>query len=237
MSLRFVTRVGAVVSLPAIGVMLLSAAGCSTSPTFAELRVHGQHQVVAHNAGVAKRLFAEAHELRPEDPYNLHDMGVCSVVLSRDLARQGNHAAAMREVDRAVEYYTRAINAHPGFQSALLGKNIALELKGQFDEALRQAEWAREFVGPSARQQIFLAHELEERGDVDGALLRYRQGVAMEEQNATTHAELGKFMHRQNHTDDAVKHLQAAYRLNPTEPGVLRLLVELGGSVPPVAPQ
>ena len=235
MSLRLGTQGGAGVLVATASVVFLSAAGCSTVPTFAELRVHGQRQVVACKSGVAKRLFEEAHELRPEDPYNLHDMGVCSMVLSRDFARQRNHPAAMREVDQAIEYYSRAINAHPGFQSALLGKNLALELKGQFDEALRHAEWAREFVGPSARQQIFLAHEFEERGDLDGALLRYRQGVAMEEQNAAAHAELGKFMYRQKRADEAVSHLQTAYRLNPNEPGVLRLLVELGGPVPPIS--
>ncbi len=237
MSIRLITRAIAGAFLSAAGMACLSAAGCSTAPTFAELRLAGQQKILNDEMGVAKRLFEEAHVLVPEDPYNLHDMGVCSMVLARDLFRERNHPAAMREVDQAMEYYTRAINAHPGFQAALLGKNLALELKGQFDEALKHAEWAREFVGPSARQQIFLARELEERGDMDAALLRYRQAVAMEEQNPTAHAELGRFLHRQNRDDEAVEHLQEAYRLNPTEPGVLRLLVSLGAPVPSPAPQ
>ena len=114
------------------------------------------------------------HDMVPEDAHNLHDLGVCSMVLARDQFRRRNFPAAMREVDQAIEYYARSINAHPGFQASLEGKNRALELKGQFEQALQQAEWAREFVGPSARQQVFLARELEERGDMDGALLRYR---------------------------------------------------------------
>ena len=226
------TRPVAGAVLPVLGALFLSAAGCATDPTFKELRLAGQQQVVEHNTGTAKRLFDQAHDLLPEDAYNLHDLGVCSMVLARDQFRRRNYPAAMREVDQAIEYYARSINAHPGFQASLEGKNRALELKGQFEEALQQAEWAREFVGPSARQQIFLARELEERGDVDGALLRYRQGVAMEEQNATAHAELGKFLHRQERDDEAATHLQEAYTLNPNEPGVLHLLVELGAHVP-----
>ncbi|MFH0982522.1 MAG: tetratricopeptide repeat protein [Planctomycetota bacterium] len=221
----------------AVGLVTLSAAGCSTAPTFAEFRLAGQQQVVKHNLGVAKRLFEDAHGLVPEDPYNLHDLGVCSMVLAREQFQQRNYPAAMREADQAMEYYGRSINAHPGFQAALLGKNLALELKGQFEEALKHAEWAREFVGPSAKQQIFLAHELEERGDLDGALLRYRQGVAMEERNAAAHAELGKFFYRQKRFDEAVEHLQAAYRLNRDEPGVRRLLEQLGAPLESPAPR
>lgn len=215
----------------AVSLTILTGVGCSTAPTFAELRLAGQRQVLNHNPGLAKRLFEEAHEQVPGSPHNLHDLGVCSMVLARELFEQRNYPAAMREVDQAIEYYSRAIQVHPGFQAALLGKNRALELKGQFDEALKQAEWAREFVGPSARQQIFLAHELEERGDVDGAFLRFRQAIAMEEQNPTAHAEMGKFLHRHKRTQAAIEHLQTAYRLNPNEPGVLRLLVDLGASV------
>ena len=237
MGLRFVRRtvVGAIP--PAVCAIFLSAAGCATAPTFAELRIAGQQQVLGHNMGIAKRLFEEAHELVPEDAHNLHDLGVCSMVLAREQFHLRNEPAAMREVDQAIEYYTRAVNAHPGFQAALLGKNRALELKRQFDAALRHAEWASEFVGPSARQQMFLARELEERGDKDAALLRYHQAVAMEENNATAHAELGRFLHRQQRDDEAVLHLQAAYSFNPTEPGVLVLLVELGAQVPSACPQ
>jgi tetratricopeptide (TPR) repeat protein len=227
----------------ALGLALtfVSASGCSTAPTFQELRVAGQQQVVNRNMGVARRLFEQAHELYPEDAYNLHDLGVCSTLMAREQFLQRNYPAAMREVDKGVEYYSRSINAHPGFQAALLGKNLALELKGQFDEALKSAEWAGEFVGPSARQQIFLAKELEERGDMDNALLRYRQAVAMEEKSADAQAELGRFLHRQKRDEEALPHLQAAYRLNPAQPGVERMLQELGvplsHATPPPAPK
>lgn len=237
MSVRLVTRPNAGARLTALGTLFLASAGCTPQPTFKDLRLAGQQQVLEHNMGAARRLFEDAHQLVPEDAYNLHDLGVCSMVLARERFRERNYPAAMREVDQAIAYYSRSVNAHPGFQAALEGKNRALELKGQFEKALQEAEWAREFVGPSARQQIFLARELEERGDFDGAWLRYRQAVVMEPNNPTAQGELGKFLHRQNRDDEAVVYLQEAYRLNPNEPGVLSALVEMGAQVPYTAPK
>ena len=128
-----------------------------------------------------------------------------------------NRPAALRELDEAIAYYSQALEIYPGHQASMEGMNTALELKGQFDTALRHAEWAAEYVGPSARQYIFLAKELEERGDVDGALLRYRQAVAMEPGNPKAHVAFAKFLLRAKNEPAAIHHLQAAYRLNPLD--------------------
>lgn len=177
-------------------------------------------------------LYEQAHELRPEDAATLVDLGDCAVYVARDRFERRNYPAAMRELDEAVNYYDRAINASPGFQAALLGKNIALELKGQFEEAVGVAEWAVEFVGPSARQQMFLAAEMEERGDLDAALLRLRQAVAIEPDNADAQEALGRLYHRLEKREEAVRHLTAAYRLDPARMDVVRLLRELRAPVP-----
>jgi Tfp pilus assembly protein PilF len=112
-------------------------------------------------------------------------------------------------------------------QPALWGKNMALELKQQFEAALDVAQWAAEFVGPSARQQIFLAREMEERNDLDAALLRYRRAVSMEPRSAYAHAVLARFYVRVGKNNRAIYHLRTAYRLDPSEPGVRALLQEL----------
>jgi tetratricopeptide (TPR) repeat protein len=204
--------------------------GCG--PSFRELRMAGQEQMIRSHYGTARNLFQEAMEKVPEDAENLYDLGDCSVYLARERFGQRNEAAAMRYADQAIEYYSRSVNAHPGFEPALWGKNMALELKRQFGDALKVAEWAAEFVGPSAKQQLFLARELEERQDLDAALLRYRQAVAMEPNNASAHAEMGRFLLRIDRRDQAIRHLRTAYRLNPTEPGVREDLLHLGIYVP-----
>ena len=212
----------------AVPVSLLVLAGCGPDPDFRELRLAGQRQMIVGNYAAARGLFRHAHELTPENASNLCDLGDCCLYFAKDQFARRNVAAAMREVDSAVEYYQRSINAHPGFQPSLLGKNIALELKGQFERAVEVAEWAVEFVGPSARQQLFLAHEMEQRGDMDAARLRYRQAAAMEPDNPTAQAELGMFYRRIDNPELAVKHLTKAYMLDPSQVEVAAALAELG---------
>ena len=135
--------------------------------------------------------------------------------LARARFEYGDQVSAMRQADLAIQYYGHALEVHPGHQASLEGLNRALELKGQFDKALQQAEWATEFVGPSSKQQIFLARELEQRGDIDGALLRHRQSIAMEPSNPAAHVAFAEFLFRQGKDEPAIKHLQHAYRLDP----------------------
>ena len=206
-----------------VAALLLASGGCA--PSYRQLRFEGQTVMLKGDYGAARQLFVRADSASPQRIENLHDMGVCSVVLAKQKFEQRNHAAALREVDAAIGYYDRAIATHPGNQACLEGKNIALELKGQFDAALKHAEWATRFVGPSAKQQVFLANELEERGDFDGALLRFRQAVAMEPKNPTAHIALAEYLFRRDNDPQAVKHLQIAYRLDPFNREVANMLI------------
>lgn len=207
--------------------------GCG--PSYRELRMDGQRVMVRGEFGPAYYLFEMADQKRRNQVLNLHDMGFCGVMLARQRFDHINYAAAMLQLDRSIECYNRAIDAHPGHQASLVGKNIALELMGQFEEALEHAEWAAKFVGPSARQHLFLAEEFEQRGDVDAALLRYRQAVAMEPRNATAHTAIARFLLKHNNENSAVWHLQQAYRLNPRNRWVSDQLQQRG-KVPPLAP-
>lgn len=208
--------------LPALTVSLM-AAGCA--PQYHVLRRQGQSAMAAGAFGPARYFFQQAHELSPRRIDNLHDLGVCSVMLAREKLHQMNRPAALRELDSAVAFFSRVLHLHPGHIAALEGKTTALELKGRFDDALKEAEWAAKFVGPAAKHYVFLAKELEERGDVDGALLRFRQAVAIEPENSTAHVAFARFLFRHNNETSAVRHLQAAYRLNPTDAWVTDQLV------------
>ena len=202
--------------------------GCAPKASFEELRLEGQQAMIAQEYAVARKFFVLAEERIPKDPVNLHDLGDCCLYFARTRFEERNYPAAMREVDRGIGYYDRAIRSQPGFSAALLGKNIALELKGQFEQAVKVAEWAVEFVGPSARQQIFLAREMEERGDLDAALLRLQQAIAMEPNNPAAHAEIGRFFLRSGMRERAIAHLRKAYALDPTKSDVLNDLAQLG---------
>ncbi|MCH7705321.1 MAG: hypothetical protein IIB61_09420 [Planctomycetes bacterium] len=187
--------------------------GCHSN--YRELRTQGQQMMIDGAYGPARALLMQADEVKRRRVENLYDIGLCGVMLARDLFQQRNAPAAYRELDQALAYFERALDEHPGHQPSLEGRNVAQELKGQFDVALAGAEWAAEFVGPSANQQVFLAQELEERGDLDGAFLRYRQAVAMEPRNDAAHVAFAQFLLRRGKDTEGVYHLQTAYRLNP----------------------
>lgn len=185
--------------------------GCG--PSYQSLRLDGQKAMVAGDYRQARLYFQEAEEKARRRADNLHDLGVCSLMIAKEKFEEYNYPAARREVDNALRYYHAAINELPGYQPALEGKNIALEMKGRFDEALKHAEWAVTFVGPSARQYLFLAAEFEERGDLDAALMAYRQAVAVEPSSAEAHRRLGQFLSRRGLARQAHVHLETADRL------------------------
>ena len=221
-----------IVAVVAVG-GAVGTSGCG--PSFDALRRTGMRRATQSEWGVARRFFRDAYHKRPEDAENLHDLGVCSMMLARRQFAEGNRAAGLREVDRAIDYYDRAINASPGFRSAIEGKNRALELKGQFEEALRSAHWAATYVGPSVDQQIFLANEYEERGDLDGAMLRLRQGLAMDRDDPRIHRAFGDFFMRRGDRQRAAQAYRESFMLDPSQKDVVQKLYELEG-VMPVAP-
>ncbi len=207
------------------------AGGCG--PSYSEVRSEGIGMMVEQGYGSARYLLLEADKIRRNQVENLHDLGFCSVMLAKKYFDEKDRVAGLREVDRAIEFYDRAIDAHPGFQPSLVGKNIALELKGQPEIALEHAEWAVRVVGPSARQYLFLATELEQRGDGDAAFLRFRQAVAMEPKSQPAHVAFAKFLLRHGNEEAAIGHLKYAYRLNPGDLWVKEQLAVRGELPPP----
>ncbi len=204
---------GVTVSVAVCAPML--ATGCATME-YRDQRWHGQNLMITGMYGAARNFLEQADAIKPRQVENLHDLGTCCVMVARDRFDQQNHAAAMRELEAAIAYYSHALDVYPGHQPSIQGKNVALELQGQFDKALKHAEWTAQFVGPAAKQYVFLAREHEQRGDTEGALLRYRQAVAMEPENADAQVAFAKFLIRLGNDEVAVHHLQAAYRIDPT---------------------
>ncbi len=217
-------RFGASITFAAIIAILVGGCG----PSYRELRNEGLEAMAQKSYGKASVLLLQAEDKHPREVRNLHDLGACCVAIAREKIEKRQYAAAMRELDRAIEFYSRAIDVHPGHQASLEGKNVALELKGQFDKALRHTEWAAKFVGPSARQFLFLARELEERGDDDGAFLRYRQAVSVEPENAMAHRAFAEYLLRHDREEMAVLHMQIAYRLDPANEWVIEQLTARG---------
>lgn len=180
---------------------------------YRSMRIDGQEAVLQSDYGRAREIFMKCHDRKPNDAENLHDVGAMSYVIGEGRFKERNAPAGLRECDRAIDFYGRAIMARPNYPAAIMGRTAAFELKGQFEKALKQAEWASRFVGPMARQYIFLAREHEDRGDMDLARLRYRQAVVLEPDNPEAHQAYGEFLQRRNLHDEASVELREAERL------------------------
>jgi tetratricopeptide (TPR) repeat protein len=143
----------------------------------------------------------------------------CRIAAERKFAEQ-DVPGALRELEEAIFYYGQAIEAYPGYAAAVEEKAAALELKGEYSEALKLSMWAKDNAGRTVRQLVNVAAEFEQRGDMDTALTRYRQAVAVEPDSALAHAELGRFLARRKRYDRALASMERAYQLDPSEPGV-----------------
>lgn len=210
--------------------MAMLAVGCQRQqgPGYIKLREEGRNFAHDGNYVAAREMFLQADASNPERLPNLNDLGAVSLGVARQRFVEKNHAAAMRECDAAIGFYRRAIAVHPGYQKSLEGLNEALELKGDFEAALEVAQWAADNLGPAAKHQVFLARELEQRGDLDAAMNAYKQALAMEPENPLPHVAYAEFLLRRNNEAEAVQHLQEAYRLNPKDRTVREDLIARG---------
>jgi protein O-GlcNAc transferase len=214
-------------------VMLLAAAGCTAN--YRMYRTEGAKHFSEGRFAAARGLFAEAYQMVPENVDNLYDLACCHRAMGLDALVRGDRPAAIREFERAITWYNRALQSYPGDERSIAGLNDTLELRGRHTEALQTAEWASTMIGPSARQQLYLADEYAQRGDADRALVTYKQAVAMEPANPTPYWALGRFYLKLGRRDDAVASLQQAYRLDPTRTAIADEIRHLGGQVPDVS--
>ncbi len=208
---------------------------CSCTSTFHTYRNEGAKRFNDGHFAAAGGLFEEAYKMVPENADNLYDLACCRRAIGLDYLVRSDRRAAVREFERAITWYNRALQSYPGDERTIAGLNDTLELRGRHAEALRTAEWASKMIGPSARQQLYLADEYAQRGDADRALVTYKQAVAMEPANPTPYWALGRFYLKLGRRADAVASLQQAYRLDPTRTAIADELRTLGAEVPDVS--
>ncbi|MFQ6047750.1 MAG: tetratricopeptide repeat protein [Phycisphaerae bacterium] len=212
-----------------VGVLLaLAVGGCATA-TIGELNQQGLAELRAGRYAQAQAYFKLALEKEPERAETLYYLGCCALERARQKLAANRVPPAMRYLDDAISWFDSAIESAPGYAAAQEAKVEALELKGRYEQALAAAKWADRFVGPAARQKIILGRHYERIGDMDEALLCYRQAVAIEPDSSLARAELGRFYARLGRKQEAILELRKAYRMNPAEPGVVPELQRLGG--------
>jgi tetratricopeptide (TPR) repeat protein len=202
-----------------ISILILALVG-GCEPSAQKFYDEGLQDYRRGDTEAARGMFRAAVYKAPEMQQAAYYLARCARADAERKFDERDIAAAMRELDEAVFYYGQAIESYPGYAAAVEEKASALELMGRYDEALRLSIWAKDNAGRTIRQLVNVAVQLEQRGDVDAALTKYRQAIAIEPDSALAYAEMGRFFVRMGRTDDGVEALETAYRLNPSEPGV-----------------
>lgn len=209
------------------GFAALLVAGCM-EPSAKKLHEDGIREYQAGAIINAQGMFEEALKKDPEHYESAFYAGMCHKAVARNKLREEDYAGAMRELDMSAYYFGLAIESYPGYMAAIQQKAEVLEMKGQYEDAVRLAIWAKDNVGTDRGQLIMLAQKLAEGGDYDNALIRLRQAVALNPDDAYANAELGRFYIKISRQEEGIEALQRAYRINPSEPGVVDMLAELG---------
>jgi tetratricopeptide (TPR) repeat protein len=143
--------------------------------------------------------------------------------LGRVLSAQGNHEAALRELDAAVRLY-------PEFGAAWYARGLELRRLSRLDEAREALARALQFGAqwPAVEDPVMAAvralrddtaaradraQALERRGDVAGAIAEYEAALAADPRHAPAHVNLIALYGRQKDWAKAEAHYKAALEL------------------------
>ncbi len=178
--------------------------------------------------------FQSAYHGQQGDANTCYWLGRCYLDLSRKDAAGNSTVAAMTYADKAIFYFDSAIQAQPSHTLAIDGKSEALRLKGDYQGATRTAQEVGSQLSPTANILLTKARAYAAGGDMDMALITYRQAVVAEPTNPIALEAYGRALLVAGDRDKALEYLQKAYEIKPTV-AVLDTLHQYG-AVPEQAP-
>lgn len=178
--------------------------------------------------------FESAYKGQPGDPNICYWLGRCYLDLAKARAAEQTTIAAMTYADKAVFYFESAIQASPSHMKAIDGKAEALRVKGEYQRATETARQVGSQLSPTANVLITKARAYEAGGDMDMAMITYRQAVIAEPTNPVTLEAYGRALLIAGDRDRGLEYLRKAYEIKPTV-AVLDTLHQYG-AVPELAP-
>ncbi len=221
----------AIVSVSVTGLLL--AAGCNEVHPQIRYR-DGLESYQKGDLNAAMADFQSAYNGQPGDTNTCYWLGRCYLDLSRKDAAENNTVAAMSFADKAIFYFDSAILLVPSHTLAIDGRSEALRLKGDYARANATAQELGSLMTPTANILITKAKAYAAGGDMDMALITYRQAVAAEPRNPAALEAYGRALLVAGDRDKAIEYLQKAYEIRPTV-AVLDTLHQYG-AVPELAP-
>lgn len=177
--------------------------------------------------------FEEAYKGQPGDVNTCYWLGKCYLDVAKNLAAEDSIIAAMKYADKATYYFESAMMIEPSYLPAIEGKAEAQRVKGDYAKAIETAG-ATNLLTPTANTLIAKAKAYAAGGDMDMALITYKQAAVAEPSNPVALEAYGRALLVAGDRDRAVEYLRKAYTIRPTN-GVLATLYDLG-ALPAIAP-
>ncbi len=173
----------------------------------------GDVLVWAHRWDEAERLYQEVLAVRPDHHEAL-----------KGLVRARLHAG---NVEGALEVASRALRVYPRDPDLYRDQAAALAIRGSLDEAARSLERAAALVPEDAGVLRRLGQVRYQRRDYAGAADAWRRAIALDPDGAGDHVMLARAHLALGRLAQAQEQLDLARRMNPLDPDVQRLSVDL----------
>jgi tetratricopeptide (TPR) repeat protein len=206
--------------------------------------------VIAHQRGFhdqALAAFKRSVELRPDydesrinlaTEYSLRgDLGLAKAQLETALeinaeSLQGWHALGrvyqgMREYDRAIECYRRALEISPSFNPARTSLATALVAGGRPEEAESELEKGLQYDYDLHMIHINLGILKRETGDIEAAEEHFKQAIKIDEYYLPVRFDLVDLYLSEGDRENARKELEAILKIDPANDRARRLMSTL----------
>ncbi len=213
---------------------LLLAAGCSNEVHPRIRYGDGLQAYQKGNLTAATADFQSAYQKRPGHANTCYWLGRCHLDTARKQAQDESLIAAMTYADKAIFYFESAIKIAPSHVLAIKGRAEAARLKGDYAKALATAEGVGHLLTPTADILMAKARAYADGGDMDRALITWRQAAITEHDNPAALEAYGRALLIAGERDRALGYLRKAYEIRPSV-AVLETLYDYG-AVPDLAP-
>lgn len=131
------------------------------------------------------------------------------------LTRRGETWFRLREYDRAIDDFTRAIVLDAASDDAYFGRGMAYGRNGEIDKGINDLGTYIDRNPGSTLAYTKRGVRYLWLGDVARASADLRQAVALDPRNAEAHDDLGVAHAQRGEYDDAVRHFSATVRIDP----------------------
>ena len=212
--------------VPAIALLPLMAAGCSSTPTYPKQVI----TVLPGTEGTASQYPIGPAIGAPQQPPAMGEIvppapGAAQPVIPPGggigaapshynqgvlLFRQGNS-------DGAIEQFRMAIAENPRDLKARNNLGVLLEQTGDTHGAIEQYQAVLQIDPSNKLTHRLLARALAQSGDVNGALDQYEEAVKLDPGNAGVHNDFGVALHIRGDDRDAIYQYRQALALDPTD--------------------